>query len=172
MIELSKKNFCFLPQQSVSPYHTVTAIDNSQAAMKYNAWLLSQHLRGQKRSNSLSDSLEEYRTNEINRSLLGDVNKHFFDSLKKSYADLLYFYGLLSQRAQVLKYLSTAPVSVCNGVEFVTECQNCRKTTRGPSCLHCKSYLFFCSLCTLPVKGSANACLSCGHGGHTVSEST
>lgn len=158
-------------QQSVSPYHTVTAIDtNSQAALKHNAWLLSQHLKGQKRSNSLSDSLDDYRMNEvINRSLLGDINKHFYDNLKKSYAEILYCYGLLSQRAQVLKYLSVPPPQTGAGVEFVTECQNCRKTTRGPYCLHCKSYLFYCSLCQLPVRGSANACLSCFHGGHTVS---
>jgi hypothetical protein len=166
------KNSSSIPQQSVSPYHTVTAIDsNSQTTIKYNAWLLSQHLKGQKRSNSLSDSFDDYRSTEINRSLLGDTNKHFCDSLKKSYADILYCFGLLSQRAQVLKYLSIPPAFngvESNGVEFVTECQSCRKTTRGPSCLHCKTYLFNCSLCQLPVRGSANACLICGHGGHTV----
>lgn len=137
--------------------------------MKYNAWLLSQHLKGQTRSNSWSDSLDDYRINEVNRSLLGDSNRNLYDNLKKSYADILYCYGLLSQRAQVLKYLSVPPAPVCNGVEFVTECQTCRKTTRGPSCLHCKKHLFSCSLCQLPVRGAANACLSCGHGGHTVS---
>ena len=142
---------------------------NSQAAMKYNAWLLSQHLKGQTRSNSWSDSLDDYRINEVNRSLLGDTNRNFYDTLKKSYADILYCYGLLSHRAQVLKYLSVPPTPICSGVEFVTECQICRKTTRGPACLHCKKYLLTCSLCQLPVRGAANACLACAHGGHTVS---
>ena len=136
--------------------------------MKYNAWMLAQHFKGQTRSNSWSDSLDDYRMNEVNRSLLGDFHRNFYDTLKKSYADILYCYGLLSERAQVLKYLSVAPPPHCNGVEFVTECQSCRKTTRGPSCTHCKKYLLYCSLCQLPVRGAANACLSCGHGGHTV----
>jgi WD repeat-containing protein 59 len=153
----------------------VTAIDtNSQAAMKYNAWLLSQHLKGQTRSNSWSDdfSFDDYRTSDVNRSLLGESNRFFYDNLKKSYAELLYCYELLPQRAQVLKYLSIPPAPFNNGVEFVTECQTCRKTTRGPSCLHCKKYLLYCSLCQLPVRGAANACLACGHAGHTVSLSS
>lgn len=138
--------------------------------MKYNAWLLSQHLKGQTRSNSWSDdfSFDDYRTSDVNRSLLGESNRFFYDNLRKSYADLLYCYGLLTQRAQVLKYLSIPPTPLQSGVEFVTECQSCRKTTRGPSCLHCKKYLLYCSLCQLPVRGAANACLACGHAGHTV----
>ena len=132
--------------------------------------LLSQHLKGQTRSNSWSDdfSFDDYRTSDVNRSLLGESNRFFYDNLRKSYADLLYCYGLLTQRAQVLKYLSIPPTPLQTGVEFVTECQNCRKTTRGPSCLHCKKYLLYCSLCQLPVRGAANACLACGHAGHTV----
>lgn len=133
---------------------------------------MAQHLKGQTRSNSWSDSLDDYRINDVNRSFLGESNRNFYDSLKKSYADILYCFGLLSQRAQVLKYLSIAPAVACNGVEFVTECQSCRKTTRGPFCLHCKKYLLYCSLCQLPVRGAANACLSCGHGGHTVESPT
>lgn len=129
---------------------------------------MAQHLKGQTRSNSWSDSLDDYR--EINRNILGESNRIFYDTLKKSYAEILYSYGLLSQRTQVLKYLSVAPAVAFNGVEFVTECQTCRKTTRGPFCLHCKKYLLYCSLCQLPVRGSANACLSCFHGGHTVSK--
>lgn len=139
--------------------------------MKHSAWMMAQHLKGQTRSNSWSDSLDDYRINEINRSLLGDTNRVFYDCLKKSYADILYCYGLLPQRAEVLKYLSFPPAPPSNGVEFVTECHVCKKTTRGPSCTHCKKYLLHCSICTLPVRGCANACLSCGHGGHTVSYS-
>jgi hypothetical protein len=102
----------------------VTAIDtNSQAAMKYNAWLLSQHLKGQTRSNSWSDdfSFDDYRTSDVNRSLLGESNRFFYDNLKKSYAELLYCYELLPQRAQVLKYLSIPPAPFNNGVEFVSD---------------------------------------------------
>jgi WD repeat-containing protein 59 len=142
---------------------------NAQQTMKYNAWILAQSLKGQTRSNSWSDSLDEFRINEVNRSLLGDSNRFFYDSLKKAYADILYCYNLLPQRAQVLKFLSIPPAPFGNGVEFITECQICRRTNRGAACLHCKKYLLNCSICQLPVRGASNACLSCGHGGHTVS---
>lgn len=156
-------------QQSTSPYHTVTAMDsNTQQSMKYNAWVLAQTLKGQTRSNSWSDSLDDFRINDVSRSVLGDSNRVFYDNLKKAYADLLYCFDLLPQRAQVLKFLSTPPAPYGNGVEFSTECQSCKRTTRGAACLHCKKYLLSCSICQLPVRGASNACLACGHGGHTV----
>lgn len=52
------------------------------------------------------------------------------------------------------------------GVEFVTECSGCNKTKRTPACGACQRPVLFCALCRIPVKGAANACLSCGHGGH------
>lgn len=141
---------------------------NTQSSLKHNAWILAQHLKAQTRSNSWSDSLDDCRISEINRSILGESNRNLYDNFKKSYGDMLYCFGLLNERAQVLKYLSVPPVQSFNGVEFVTECQSCRKTTRGPACNHCKKYLMMCALCRLPVKGSSNACLNCGHGGHTI----
>lgn len=142
---------------------------NLQQTMKHSAWLLAQNLKGQTRSNSWSDSLDEFRVNEVNRSLLGDSNKFFYDNLKKAYADILYCYNLLPQRAHVLKFLYIPPAPFGNGVEFSTECQLCHRTNRGAYCLNCKKYLLNCSICLLPVRGASNACLSCGHGGHTVS---
>lgn len=156
-------------QQSTSPYHTVTAMDsNAQQTMKYNAWMLAQSLKGQTRSNSWSDSLDDFRVNDVSRSVLGDTHRVFYDNLKKAYADLLYCYNLLPQRAHMLKFLSFPPAPYGNGVEFITECQNCRRTTRGAACMHCRKYLLSCSICQLPVRGASNACLACGHGGHTV----
>ena len=80
---------------------------------------------------------------------------------------MLYCWGLLVQRAKVLKYLSSAASLQVRGVEFVTECTKCKRTTLGPSCQNCKKPLLTCTLCRLPVRGAANACLNCGHGGHT-----
>lgn len=80
---------------------------------------------------------------------------------------MLYCWGLLVQRAKVLKYLSSAASLSVRGVEFVTECTKCKRTTLGPSCQNCKKPLLTCTLCRLPVRGAANACLNCGHGGHT-----
>lgn len=141
------------------------------------------------RSNSWSDSLDDYRLgirwrflqsigiilthfcfseiSDINRSLLGDSQRTLYDVFKKSYAEMLYCWGLLVQRAKVLKYLSSAASLQIRGVEFVTECTRCKRTTLGPSCQNCKKPLLTCTLCRLPVRGAANACLNCGHGGHT-----
>lgn len=99
-------------------------------------------------------------------TILGDSQKHMYDNFKRSYAEMLYRWGLLVNRSKILKYLSSNP-DVSRGVEFVTECLSCTKVTPAPLCKDCHKPLLYCSLCRLPVRGSANACLSCGHGGHT-----
>jgi WD repeat-containing protein 59 len=152
-------------QPSGSPYHTILPLDTTSN----EAWSLAQQLK-QHRSNSYPDSLDDSRPSGIfgdfSRSLLGDTQKHLYDTYKKCYADILYRWGLLVPRAKVLKYLS-APIDVFRGVEFVTECLICMKITRAPSCVSCRKPLLSCMLCRLPVRGSSNACLNCGHGGHT-----
>lgn len=71
------------------------------------------------------------------------------------------------QRAKVLKYVSSSN-EIYRDVEFVTECETCSKVSHAPVCKDCHKPLLNCSLCRLPVKGLANACLNCGHGGHTA----
>ena len=140
----------------------------TQTTLKYNAWILAQTLKGQTRSNSWSDSLDDHRINEINRSILGDSNRSFYDCLKRAYADILYCFKLLPSRAQVLKFIST-PMPHSSTVEFMAECSQCRKTVKGAFCAHCKKFLMHCAFCTLPIRGSANSCLGCAHSFHTVS---
>lgn len=70
-------------------------------------------------------------------------------------------------RAKILKYLS-ANTEIHRDVEYVTECTSCARVTKAPLCKECRKPLLKCVLCRLPVKGLANACLNCGHGGHTV----
>lgn len=100
------------------------------------------------------------------RTLLGDSQRHLYDCYKRAYAEMLYRWNLLLPRAKILKYISV-PADAYRDVEFVAECSTCLKVTRAPVCKECHSPLLKCSLCRLPVKGLANACLSCGHGGHT-----
>lgn len=80
---------------------------------------------------------------------------------------MLYRWGLLVNRTKVLKYLSSSSETF-RGVEFVTECIKCAKVTMSPMCKDCHKPLLYCSLCRLPVRGSANSCLFCGHGGHLL----
>lgn len=89
---------------------------------------------------------------DYNRTLLGDANKYLYDSLKKGYAEILYSWNTLVARAKVLKYLSKT-YAIPRGVEFVTECLICNKITKASSCSNCKTFLFFCALCQLPVRG-------------------
>lgn len=102
-----------------------------------------------------------------NRSLLGDSQRHLYDCYKRIYAEMLFRWNLLVPRAKVLKYLSVN-TEIYRDVEYVTECTSCSRVTKAPLCKECRKPLLMCVLCRLPVKGLANACLNCGHGGHTL----
>ncbi|XP_058057378.1 GATOR complex protein Wdr59 [Anopheles bellator] len=165
---------------SGSPYHTILPVDTSSASSINQGWMLAQQLK-HLRSNSWSDSLDDFRLlgangatggssssaqfGDINRGLLGDSNRYLYDNFRRSYAEMLYRWGLLVPRAKVLKFLSNY-VDTPRCVEFVTECLHCCRVG-APACATCKKPVLYCSLCRLPVRGAANACLQCGHGGHT-----
>lgn len=175
-----------IEQPSGSPYHTILPVD-SQSGLSWNFVNQWKHFR----SNSWSDSLDDCRivpTHELNkyfklvslisfsfsndfffhlRSILGDSQRQLYDSYKRLYAEILFRWNLLVPRAKILKYLS---VNVDNfrDVEYVTECSNCSRVTKAPLCKECRIPLLKCVVCRLPVKGLANACLNCGHGGHTI----
>lgn len=100
------------------------------------------------------------------RTLLGDSQRHLYDCYKRAYAEMLYRWNLLIPRAKILKYISVN-TDIYRDVEFVAECTTCSKVSKTPVCKECHRPLLKCSLCRLPVKGLANACLNCGHGGHT-----
>lgn len=101
-------------------------------------------------------------TNQISPSsdigLLTENKSHNYDRLKLAYADILNRWQLLVPKTQVLKYLSssklvqtshvgsTAADSMTVGFSFDAQLK--------------------CTFCRLPVKGMANVCLKCGHGGH------
>lgn len=53
------------------------------------------------------------------------------------------------------------------GVELVSECHRCKKIIREGRCMKCSLIALNCVICNIGVRGSANACLVCGHGGHT-----
>lgn len=97
---------------------------------------------------------------------MGDSQRHLYDCYKRAYAEMLFRWNLLVPRAKVLKYLSANP-EIHRDVEYVTECTSCSRVTKAPLCKECRKPLLKCVLCRLPVRGLANACLNCGHGGHT-----
>ncbi|XP_060650843.1 GATOR complex protein Wdr59 [Drosophila nasuta] len=162
---------CRLPSQlhaQLSPYHTVLPLDFKSSTQSRTAAGNLQQLK-QLRSNSWSDSLNCLmtfgQTDAYACSLIKRTRMPLFDQFKRVYADILFGWQLLSKRALVLKHTLHAPPP-SQGVEFVTECSGCAKPKRTPKCEPCKRPVLFCTLCCLPVRGAANACLSCGHGGH------
>ncbi|KAF8783299.1 GATOR complex protein WDR59 like protein [Argiope bruennichi] len=163
-----------------SPYHTVVPANNT-----FEGWSIVGALK-RNRSNSWSDSVEEFsffddHTNrnggsdsteekdalEDSSKLLDPAHSAQFDQYKMVYADVLYRWGLLEQRAQVLKTVST-PAEKHKGVDFINECHYCHKDVTGAQCQFCKKYSFSCVICCVAVKGCSSFCMVCGHGGHTT----
>lgn len=163
---------CRLPPQlnaQLSPYHTVLPLDFKSSAQVRTVNSHWQQLK-QLRSNSWSDSLDwlDFKLGQTDAyacSLIRRTKMPLFDQFKRAYADVLFGWQLLSHRALILKH-TLHPAPPPQGVEFVTECSGCAKPKRTPKCEPCKRPVLFCTLCCLPVRGAANACLSCGHGGH------
>lgn len=106
-------------------------------------------------------------------TLIPDDKNPMFDRLKICYADILYRWQLLVPRTKVIKYLAL-PGFVAHasnqptvGHGFWFECWSCKNKCNPPTCTRCKKQLLKCTLCRLPVKGMANLCVKCGHGGHS-----
>lgn len=86
--------------------------------------------------------------------MLDDKNLILYDEFKKKYADILHRWNLLEPRAQVTKFLTTT-MDPHRTVEFLTECQTCKKPIIGPSyCTSCKKVTLRCAVCRILVRGN------------------
>ncbi|KAK5646426.1 hypothetical protein RI129_004890 [Pyrocoelia pectoralis] len=148
------KYFPMLP--GGSPYHTIPPAD-----VVADGWVFP--LLRVARSNSLDNLKTEALPN---LSFEKPPTSAFYEYYKLAYAEMLHRWGLLYNRAEILKYLCT-PTETHRGVEFLTDCQKCKEPSRTTSCQTCKRVSLECIICHTSVRGSANCCLVCGHGGHT-----
>ena len=87
------------------------------------------------------------------------------------YASMLYQWGLLEKRAEILKYLALKQPSEVT-MDLVPLCEKCGKDLVYAPSLWCASCERFragvrCVFCRLSVRGLASFCILCGHGGHT-----
>ncbi|CAH0557006.1 unnamed protein product [Brassicogethes aeneus] len=89
-----------------------------------------------------------------------------YEYYKLAYAETLHRWRLIYNRAEVIKYMC-APADPHKGVQFVTECHGCQAPINQCCCNNCKRLSLQCSVCRISVRGSANCCIICGHGGHT-----
>ncbi|GIY95576.1 GATOR complex protein WDR59 [Caerostris extrusa] len=129
VVDIGSGNVSFPPLKIIdksswgSPYHTVVPANNT-----YEGWSIVGAALKRNRSNSWSDSVEEYSffddhtnrnggsdfrdeekdTVEAKVSTLDPAHSSQLDQYKMVYADVLYRWGLLEQRAQVLKTVSIA----------------------------------------------------------------
>lgn len=155
-----------------SPYHTIHEVD-----MSLEGWNFS--VLKQNRSNSWSESLDDFRLSsnivehvplesEPGHCIRMDDNTSWlYDEYKRAYAEILHRWYLLDARAQVMKYISGSQ-ETHRGLEFRIECPTCESTVQQDAyCSTCKKPCLKCVLCHIPVKGSANFCIVCGHGGHS-----
>ncbi|KAF7729558.1 hypothetical protein EC973_004233 [Apophysomyces ossiformis] len=95
------------------------------------------------------------------------------DVLRLVYADMLYRWGLLEQRAEVLKFNSKEVFPAAEKtMQIQIRCYMCNAeiANRDDICYTCRKLRkqIQCSLCHVLVKGAVNFCIKCGHGGHST----
>ncbi|KAI8150329.1 hypothetical protein BJV82DRAFT_652492 [Fennellomyces sp. T-0311] len=93
------------------------------------------------------------------------------DVLRLNYADMLYRWGLLEKRAEVLKFLSRPPFPTTERTLVIIRCYICGSEINNRDqrlCYTCRKLRnqIRCSVCHVLVKGLLNFCSECGHGGH------
>lgn len=96
------------------------------------------------------------------------------DVLRLSYADMLYRWNLLDQRAEVLRFLNHQPFPADKEVastNIQVSCYACgtELSSNDKYCTQCRKVrkLIRCCFCHILVKGLVNFCIHCGHGGHS-----
>jgi hypothetical protein len=117
-------------------------------------------------------------------SLLQESKRAEYDRYLRAYAELLYRWGALETRAEVLKRLSVSSSASTSTEEskclsmrpqdmvVALRCEGCGSLDGGVDagtgvCQKCKMFAFRCVICQLAVRGQSMFCLNCSHGGHT-----
>ncbi|XP_022914138.1 GATOR2 complex protein WDR59 isoform X2 [Onthophagus taurus] len=156
--KITTKQRLIHPESGGSPYHTIPVAD-----------IITEGIGFPLIKSTRSSSLENLRLHELQHPSIvdKDQNVNLYEYYKLSYAELLHRWKLLYNRVEVLKYMST-PSETYRGLEFLTDCQNCQKPSKYCTCDNCKKLSLNCIICHTSVRGSANCCLMCGHGGHTA----
>jgi len=109
---------------------------------------------------------EEERRLEADSCLLDPATAPATDQHLRLYSDLLYCWGLLTPRTELLKCL-TASEEESQRADIAMSCTHCSSPSSGPACTSCRRLLLQCCICRLSCRGLSMVCHVCGHGGHT-----
>ncbi|CAG9858293.1 unnamed protein product [Phyllotreta striolata] len=139
-----------------SPYHTIPPAD-----IVADGWVLP--MLRTTRSTSLDNLTIE---GPLKIPAPKTAPNSLYEYYKTAYAETLHRWGLIYHRTEVLKFMCATP-EVHKGVEFISDCKHCMKPAKFGSCGSCKKLTLKCVICHLSVRGSANTCVLCGHGGHS-----
>lgn len=88
-----------------------------------------------------------------------------YDFYKTQYGDILYSWGFLEERLELLKTSASQPNQELSALSLT--CGTCFEAYQDSWCANCKRQKLKCALCRSGVKGPAALCVTCGHGGHT-----
>ncbi|XP_030758273.1 GATOR complex protein WDR59 isoform X2 [Sitophilus oryzae] len=143
------------PMPTGSPYHTIPPAD-----IVADGWLPFP-------KNTRSTSLDNLKVLIVPPKPLKTPYVAVYEYYKMAYAETLQRWKLPYKRAEVMKYMSS-PLEVHKGVEFKSDCKMCQNPTTFSVCNTCKKFPIHCVICNISVRGLANTCLACGHGGHTA----
>lgn len=110
-----------------------------------------------------------FRSVDDDKSLLSSLpeDEARYDVYKEAYADVLYRYGAMNLRTEVLKTKSHG-VQDPRGISMGLICGSCNTKTIDPVCSSCREFAVRCSVCQLVVRGQSMFCMTCGHGGHAA----
>jgi Zinc-ribbon, C4HC2 type len=106
-----------------------------------------------------------------------------YDSYIRKYADLLYGWGLLTLRAELLKNLNHSQdakqiggfegqgesrLDLLGDIAVSFKCPRCTNLSDiGTNyCRSCRDFAFRCAICENAIRGLFTVCDKCGHGGH------
>ena len=108
-----------------------------------------------------------------------------YDLFMRRYSDLLYSWGLLTVRAEVIKHIvyqipTTDTFEIAptlfnkDGLRtpglrldiWCSKCDNGKAIPGTNKCSSCLDFAFRCSICDNAVRGLFTVCEKCGHGGH------
>jgi hypothetical protein len=159
-------------------YHTIHPSDTSLKGWNYTVSKLRRSCSwsGEEpisvsETTELVEVIKDEDNLEKDECLPDSITRIQYDAFKKIYANILYQFGLHSQRACLMKYVETSTQQRHSGLDVVPVCNRCHKVARNSDsvrCSPCNIFTIKCIICRMFVKGLCSVCLLCCHGGHVT----